>query len=67
MDLFSSLHIAIIVLEELNEVFEDIVTDSSLYQVAVLSGPVYKTFLDAASILNVNDLESESSSDSDCY
>ena len=44
----SSFHMALIVLEICNEVFEDIVIDSSLYQLAVLSRPVYNTILDTA-------------------
>ena len=62
----SSLHIAVTVLEVLNEVFEDIVIDSSLYELSVISKPVYKTVLDAASVCSDHDMESESSSDSDC-
>ena len=38
----SSLHIAIIVLEVFNEVFEDIVIDDGLYELSVVSRSVYQ-------------------------
>lgn len=61
----SSLRIAIVVLEVLNEVFEDIDIDSSLYKLAVLSGPVYCAVADAASAYDQLHLGSDSSSDND--
>ena len=62
----SSLHIAVTVLEVLNEVFEDIIIESSLYELAVISKPVYKSVLDAVSVCSDHYMESGSSSDSDC-
>ena len=47
--LISSLRIGIMVLEVLNEIFEDIVIPSDLYRLAVLSSSVYNTVIDAAS------------------
>ena len=64
--LISSLHVAVTVLEVINEVFEDIVIESSLYELSVISKPVYKTVLDAASVCSDHDPVSGSSSDSDC-
>ena len=61
----SSLHIAVTVLEVLNEVFEDIIIESSLYELAVISKPVYKSVLDAVSVCSDHYMESGSSSDSD--
>ena len=45
--LISSLHLAVVVLEILKEVFEDVVIDHSFYQIAVLSKPVYNAIFDA--------------------
>ena len=62
----SSLHIAVTVLEVINEVFEDMVIESSLYELSVILKPVYKTVLDGALVCSDHDLASGSSSDSDC-
>ena len=44
----SSIHLALVVLEVFNEIFEDVVIDTSLYNIATLSTPVYNTILNAA-------------------
>jgi len=62
----SSLRIAIVVLEVLNGIFEDIQIDNSFYELAVLSSPVYHTVIDAASEYSEPYLDSELTSDIDC-
>ena len=44
----SSIHLALVVLEVFNEIFEDVVIDTSLYNVATMTVPVYNTILNAA-------------------
>lgn len=44
----SSIHVALIVLEVFYEIFEDVVIDGSLHNVAALTRPVYNTILNAA-------------------
>ena len=61
----SSLRIALIVLEVFNEVFEDIVIDNSLYQLSLLSGPVYNTIFDSASSCDTCTYQSDKGSSSD--
>jgi hypothetical protein len=51
----SSINIAIMVLEVLNEIFEDIFIDDNLYKLAVLSGPVYNTVIDGSYTDNTSD------------
>ena len=58
----SSLHIAIIVLEVFNEVFEDIVIDDGLYELSVVSRSVYQTFLNANFVCDDNEHDLELSS-----
>lgn len=58
----SSLHIAIIVLEVFNEVFEDIVIDDGLYELSVVSRSVYQTFLYANFVCDDNEHDLELSS-----
>ena len=43
------------VLEVLNEIFEDIFIDDNLYKLAVLSGPVYNTVIDGSYTDNTSD------------
>lgn len=44
----SSLQLAVMVLEVFSELFEDIIIDTSLYKLAVDSGPVYNELMDNA-------------------
>ena len=48
----SSIHLALVVLEVFNEIFEDVEIDTSLYNIATLTVPVYNTILNATVTLH---------------
>ena len=48
----SSIHLAFVVLEVFNEIFEDVEIDTSLYNIATLTVPVYNTILNATATLH---------------
>ena len=48
----SSIHLALVVLEVFNEIFEDVEIDTSLYNIATLTVPVYNTILNATATLH---------------